>query len=60
MRTPENNINDCELILEETHYYMRLMSQQCALEVKHFNNFKMIARAIFYPKWNDELVILCV
>jgi len=47
MHAPENNINDCDLILEETHDYMRLMSQQCTLEVKHFNNFKMIVREIF-------------
>jgi hypothetical protein len=49
MHAPENNINDCKLIMEEIHYYMRLMSEQCTLEVKHFNNFKMIVRAIL-PK----------
>jgi hypothetical protein len=59
MHAPENNMNDCELILEETRYYMGLMSQQCTVEFRHFNNFKMIVRAIF-TQWNVELVILCV
>jgi hypothetical protein len=32
----ENNINGCELVLEEDHYRMVLVLQKCGLMLVHF------------------------
>ena len=36
IRVPENNINGCELVLEEAHYCIFLVSQQCGLILVNF------------------------